>query len=60
MVGDIGVLALPGTMFVPEGDSSGARHLRVAFANADSGGIAELFRRFGRLAYPLADTASRG
>ncbi|MFP4305098.1 MAG: aminotransferase [Rhodosalinus sp.] len=57
MVGDIGVLALPGTMFVPEGDASGTRHLRVAFANADRDGIAELFHRLGRLAYPLADRA---
>lgn len=45
MVAEIGVLALPGTMFVPASDSSGARHLRIAFANVDSTGIAELAKR---------------
>ena len=34
MVADIGVLALPGTMFMPPDDPDGARHLRIAFANA--------------------------
>ena len=40
-----GVLALPGTMFAPEG--GGERHLRVAFANLDRRGIEALA---GRLA----------
>ncbi len=39
------VLALPGAMFCPEGDPTGARALRIAFANADAAGIAELGRR---------------
>ncbi|SIS72171.1 aminotransferase [Paracoccus saliphilus] len=45
MVAEIGVLALPGTMFVPGTDSSGARHLRIAFANVNRVGIAELAER---------------
>ncbi|WGR61300.1 aminotransferase [Paracoccus ferrooxidans] len=40
-----GVLLLPGTMFMPEGDAQGARHVRIAFANADRDGIAALMRR---------------
>ncbi|WP_199260670.1 aminotransferase [Paracoccus binzhouensis] len=40
-----GVLLLPGTMFMPEGDPEAARHLRIAFANADRDGIAALMRR---------------
>ncbi|RBI85002.1 aminotransferase [Rhodosalinus halophilus] len=60
MVGDIGVLALPGTMFMPEADETGARHLRVAYANVDRDGIAELYRRLATLAYPLAETPPRG
>ncbi|WP_456389182.1 aminotransferase [Profundibacter sp.] len=39
------VLALPGTMFVPAEDASGARQLRIAFANIDSTGIATLYQR---------------
>lgn len=49
MVADIGVLALPGTMFTPDDDLSGQRHLRLAFANVDAGGIAELARRLAGL-----------
>ncbi len=49
MVRDIGVLCLPGTMFVPEGDPSGATSLRIAFANIDADGIAELFTRMETL-----------
>jgi aspartate/methionine/tyrosine aminotransferase len=45
LVREVGVLLLPGTMFVPPGDMSGARQLRIAFANADRAGIAELFMR---------------
>ncbi|WP_265502536.1 aminotransferase [Paracoccus beibuensis] len=45
MVRDIGVLALPGTMFSPADDPTGARHLRVAFANVDAAGIAVLAAR---------------
>ncbi|WP_295048364.1 aminotransferase [uncultured Paracoccus sp.] len=45
MVAGIGVLALPGTMFVPPGDPSGARHLRIAFANIGTDRIAALAHR---------------
>lgn len=49
MVRDSGILCLPGTMFMPENDSSGARHLRIAFANLDTAGIDVLFERLARL-----------
>lgn len=49
MVREAGVLALPGTMFMPEGDADGARHLRIAFANVDSAGIGVLFDRLAGL-----------
>ncbi len=39
------VLMLPGSMFQPEGSPDGQRQIRIAFANVDAGGIAELFRR---------------
>lgn len=45
LVQDIAVLTLPGTMFVPADDMSGARQLRLAFANIDSAGISALFER---------------
>jgi aspartate/methionine/tyrosine aminotransferase len=49
MVSAAAVLALPGTMFVPPDDPTGARHLRIAFANVDSAGITELFDRMAGL-----------
>lgn len=49
MVDDIAVLALPGSMFTPEGDPSGAAHLRIAFANIDTTGIATLMDRLASL-----------
>ncbi len=45
LVARAGVLALPGTMFMPEGDAAGARQMRIAFANVDRAGIAQLFDR---------------
>lgn len=42
---EAGVLALPGTMFVPESDPQGARHFRVAFANIDANGIISMGAR---------------
>ena len=39
------VLMLPGSMFQPDGSSDGERQIRIAFANVDHDGIAELFRR---------------
>ena len=45
LVREAGVLMLPGTMFQPEGSAAGRRQIRIAFANVDAAGIAELFRR---------------
>jgi aspartate/methionine/tyrosine aminotransferase len=39
------VLMLPGSMFQPEGSPDGKRQIRIAFANIDRAGIAELFKR---------------
>lgn len=49
LVEEASVLTLPGTMFTPSGDPTGARGLRIAYANVDAGGIAELARRLARL-----------
>ncbi|RED13231.1 aminotransferase [Pontivivens insulae] len=43
------LLILPGTMFVPEGDPFGGRTVRIAFANADADGLAEMGRRLAAL-----------
>ena len=53
MVKAAAVLILPGTMFTPEGDPDGKRQLRIAFANVDSGGIAQLINRLAGLNLPL-------
>ena len=45
LVEDASVLMLPGTMFQPPGSEAGKRQIRIAFANVDAAGIAELFRR---------------
>ncbi|MBD9525831.1 aminotransferase [Paracoccus sp. PAR01] len=45
LVREASVLLLPGTMFMPEGDADGARHVRIAFANADVAGIGTLMHR---------------
>lgn len=45
LVREAGVLLLPGTMFMPPDDPAGPRHVRIAFANADAGGIAALADR---------------
>ena len=58
MVKEAGVLALPGTMFMPQDDPDAARHLRIAFANIDSAGITELFSRLSRLRFSLAPPSS--
>ncbi len=39
------LLMLPGTMFQPEGSEAGRRQIRIAFANVDATGIAEVIRR---------------
>ena len=45
LVDDRAILMLPGTMFQPAGSMAGKRQIRIAFANVDTQGIAELFRR---------------
>ena len=45
LVHEASLLMLPGTMFQPDTHPEGARQLRIAFANVDAGGIAEMFRR---------------
>ena len=59
LVEEAGILALPGTMFMPENDVAGQQHLRIAFANVDATGIAELFTRLKALSL-LACSAPRG
>lgn len=44
LVGEASLLMLPGTMFQPEGSPAGQRQIRIAFANVDAAGIAEMFR----------------
>ncbi|QBF32187.1 aminotransferase [Thalassococcus sp. S3] len=51
LVEEAGILLLPGTMFMPDDDMSGARHLRVAFANLDRAGIGALFTRLKGLRF---------
>lgn len=43
------ILTLPGTMFQPAGSADGKRQLRIAFANIDTTGIAEFFKRLQHL-----------
>jgi aspartate/methionine/tyrosine aminotransferase len=45
LVTEASLLMLPGTMFQPEGSAAGKRQIRIAFANVDAAGIAEMFRR---------------
>ncbi|MBN8291536.1 aminotransferase [Rhodobacter sp. NTK016B] len=45
LLAEAGVLLLPGTMFRPEGDNSGATEMRIAFANADVAQIGTLMDR---------------
>jgi aspartate/methionine/tyrosine aminotransferase len=45
LVSEASVLLLPATMFMPASDTSGARQLRIAFANLDRDGIGRLFER---------------
>ncbi|MFK7762628.1 MAG: aminotransferase [Roseobacter sp.] len=49
MVAQSGILCLPGTMFTPQSDPSGARQLRIAFANLDVPGIGTLFERLAAM-----------
>ncbi len=45
LVTEASLLMLPGTMFQPEGSEAGKRQIRIAFANVDAAGIAEVIRR---------------
>lgn len=45
LVTEASVLALPGTMFMPDDDPAGRRQLRIAFANIDRAEIATLGAR---------------
>jgi aspartate/methionine/tyrosine aminotransferase len=45
LVAEAGLLMLPGTMFQPDTHPEGARQIRIAFANVDATGIAEMFKR---------------
>ena len=49
MVKDAGILCLPGTMFRPHNDPDGAQELRIAFANLDAAGIADMYARLAAL-----------
>ncbi|MEO6298480.1 MAG: aminotransferase [Paracoccaceae bacterium] len=49
LVTEAGILMLPGTMFQPAGSPDGQRQIRIAFANVDAAGIAELFKRLSTL-----------
>lgn len=48
LVAEAGLLMLPGTMFRPADDPQGAREIRIAFANVDAAGIAEMFARLAQ------------
>jgi aspartate/methionine/tyrosine aminotransferase len=50
LVSEASVLMLPGTMFQPDGSAAGKRQIRIAFANVDAAGIAEMFRRLAAFA----------
>ena len=45
LLADLSVLTLPGTMFAPVGHEGADRQLRIAYANIDQQGIADLFGR---------------
>jgi len=49
LVHDAAILMLPGTMFQPASHAEGARQMRIAFANIDTEGIGEMFRRLALL-----------
>jgi len=51
LVAEAGVLCLPGTMFMPQDQPSGARQLRIAFANIDRADVGRLFERLENLSF---------
>ncbi len=54
LVQEAGVLALPGTMFQPEGNPDGKRQFRIAFANVNREEVGLLFDRLAALRWPIA------
>ena len=51
LVPEAGILLLPGTMFMPPEDPAGMRQVRIAFANLDRAGLAQLFERLRALSF---------
>lgn len=51
LVPEAGILLLPGTMFMPAHDPAGKQQVRIAFANLDRTGIAQLFDRLQALSF---------
>ncbi len=51
LVPEAGILLLPGTMFTPAHDPAGKRQVRIAFANLDRTGIAEMFDRLQAVSF---------
>jgi len=51
LVTEAGILLLPGTMFMPDDDPTGKQQVRIAFANIDRVGIAQLFDRLQALSF---------
>ncbi|WP_170752938.1 aminotransferase [Ruegeria lacuscaerulensis] len=51
LVSEAGILLLPGTMFMPDTDPAGKQQVRVAFANLDRAGLAQLFDRLEALTF---------
>ncbi len=51
LVSEASLLVLPATMFTPSTDDSGARHLRLAFANADRDGLATVMARLAQVTF---------
>jgi aspartate/methionine/tyrosine aminotransferase len=49
LVREQSLLMLPGTMFQPDGAAEGLRQIRIAFANVDAAGIAEVFARLAQV-----------
>ena len=50
LVSEASILMLPGTMFQPAGSAAAKRQIRIAFANVDAKGIAEMFQRLAGFA----------
>ncbi|TAG21365.1 MAG: aminotransferase [Rhodobacterales bacterium] len=59
LVTEASLLMLPGTMFQPAGSAAGKRQIRIAFANVDAAGIAEMFRRLAAF-HPSQNCALTG